>query len=194
MSFSAFWFRSCFFPVVSLRVLGFVSLLCQPCVFCAFLHFVFILLFFVLFKTHKNNNILLGFWCRFDFLFFLTHRAVFFLFCQAYGFLCFDIFICKRKKHYLFLNFGFDPVFFFASIVGYLCWALFFCSVSLAFLCVFAFCVYLFLFSLETGKKIYILLRILASIKFVSNCMFTCGGLCFFCFGVCVFFVLRLFV
>jgi hypothetical protein len=78
-------------------------------------------------------------------------------------------------------------LFFFASIVGYLCWALFFCSVSLAFSCVFAFCVYFLSFFFGKLKNKYILLRILASIKFVSNCMFTCGGLCFFCFGVCVF-------
>ena len=74
-----------------------------------------------------------------------------------------------------------------------MCWALFFCSVRLAFFV----CVCLLRLFVSCLKNIYmyvcmyvcmyIYLRILASIKFVSNCMFTCGGLCFFCFGVCVF-------
>ena len=89
-------------------------LLCSVSLVCFVRFCILCLYFFSLLcsKQKKNNNILLGFWRRFDFLFFLTRRAVFFLFCQAYGFLCFDFF-CKRKKHYLFLNFGFDPVFFF---------------------------------------------------------------------------------
>ena len=40
---------------------------------------------------------------------------------------------------------------------------------------------------------IYIYMRILASIKFVSNCMFTCGGLCFSVSGFVFFCVLRFF-
>ena len=83
------------------------------------------------------------------------------------------------------MNFGFDSVVFSLNCRLFVLGFVFLLCQPCVFVC---FCHLRLFVSFFFGnvKKIYILLRILASIKFVSNCMFTCGGLCFFCFGVCV--------